>query len=108
MKLLEGQTLKHRIAGKPFDFSELLEIAIQVASGLHAAHAKGIIHRDKARGGSEYRAIRHSDELMCRVRSAGPKDEFPWLGRGSRALANPDAISQRKGGDRPPFSESAS
>jgi serine/threonine protein kinase/Flp pilus assembly protein TadD len=46
MELLEGQTLKHRIAGKPIDTVELLEIGIQIADGLEAAHAKGIVHRD--------------------------------------------------------------
>jgi serine/threonine protein kinase/Flp pilus assembly protein TadD len=46
MELLEGQTLKHGISGKPLDVSKLLEIGIQIASGLDAAHAKGIVHRD--------------------------------------------------------------
>lgn len=46
MELLEGQTLKHRIGGKPIEISELLEIGIQIASGLEAAHSKGIVHRD--------------------------------------------------------------
>ncbi|MEQ1354446.1 MAG: protein kinase [Candidatus Acidiferrum sp.] len=46
MELLEGQTLKHRISGKPIEVSELLEIGIQIASGLDAAHSKGIVHRD--------------------------------------------------------------
>src|SRR5712675_1036897 len=46
MELLEGQTLKHRIAGKPIAISELLETGIQIAEGLDAAHAKGIVHRD--------------------------------------------------------------
>jgi len=46
MELLEGQTLKHRISGKPIETSELLEVGIQIASGLDAAHSKGIVHRD--------------------------------------------------------------
>ena len=46
MELLEGKTLKHRISGKPIEISELLEIGIQIANGLEAAHAKGIVHRD--------------------------------------------------------------
>jgi non-specific serine/threonine protein kinase len=46
MELLEGKTLKERIAEKPIDLTDLLEIGIQIASGLDAAHAKGIVHRD--------------------------------------------------------------
>src|ERR1700749_1040153 len=46
MELLEGQTLKHRIAEKPIGISELLDIGIQIANGLEAAHSKGIVHRD--------------------------------------------------------------
>jgi len=46
MELLEGQTLKHRIAEKPIGVSELLDTAIQIAEGMDAAHAKGIVHRD--------------------------------------------------------------
>src|SRR5947209_4590162 len=46
MELLEGQTLKHRISGKPIEISELLDIGAQIAEGLEAAHAKRIVHRD--------------------------------------------------------------
>jgi serine/threonine protein kinase len=46
MELLEGQTLKHRIAAKPFKIDEMLELGIQIADALDAAHAKGIVHRD--------------------------------------------------------------
>ena len=46
MELLEGQTLKHRISAKPIETAELLEIGVQIANGLEAAHLKGIVHRD--------------------------------------------------------------
>jgi len=46
MELLEGETLKHRIEGRPFKVDQLLDIAIQISDGLDAAHSSGIVHRD--------------------------------------------------------------
>ena len=46
MELLKGQTLRQRVARGTFKTDELLDVAIQVADALDAAHTKGIIHRD--------------------------------------------------------------
>jgi eukaryotic-like serine/threonine-protein kinase len=45
-ELLEGQTLKHRIASGRLEISEITKLGLQIAEALYAAHAKGIVHRD--------------------------------------------------------------
>jgi serine/threonine protein kinase len=46
MEFMEGTTLKHRISGKPLPLDQVLELGIEIADALDAAHAKGIVHRD--------------------------------------------------------------
>ena len=45
MELLEGQTFRHMIAGKPMEIETVLDLGIQIAEALEAAHTKEIVHR---------------------------------------------------------------
>jgi eukaryotic-like serine/threonine-protein kinase len=46
MEFLDGNTLKHRIGGRPMETDAVLDLAIQIVDGLEAAHKEGIVHRD--------------------------------------------------------------
>jgi serine/threonine protein kinase/tetratricopeptide (TPR) repeat protein len=100
MELLEGQTLRERIAGKPLPLDSLLELGAQVADGLEAAHTSGVIHRDlkpsnifvTSRGATKILDFGLARKTRNKIREANPPDGEITLSLDEEHLTSPGEV----------------